>query len=177
MISAGTDLTSLLCMDKALEPVPEPYRMQKGCVIKVDFDTFKDYVLHAQLPDAVSLAIDMAAMKQCLFTSNLTIYNYYYKCLAKAQLKELSIAEFYNSYASLIIPSVQSDDTCSLDSMKSVEDVVLTFADAVLDEMRSYGYKLNITKESKNYDIYILALYYNFTATLGADLHPYNVIT
>lgn len=154
------NLASLLSLNSELETIPEPYRMQENLNIKIGFDTFKAYILQCSLGDEI-MFIDCISMKDSIYRSDAVIVNYYYKYLAIAQLKEISIAQAYDAYATTILPEVDAVYNVSLDTVK--EEFLYTSLDLLTlhGVLAKYSYPVKpVSENDKNFKCYALAAYY-----------------
>lgn len=154
------NLASLLSLNSELETIPEPYRMQKNLNIKIGFEVFKSYILQCSLSNEI-MFIDYISMKDSIYRTDPVIVNYYYKYLAIAQLKELSIAQTYGAIATTILPEVDSNIQITLQEV--FDNFIYTSADILTLQsiLAKYNYPVKMIDETDaNFKCYALASYY-----------------
>ena len=155
-----SNLASLLSLNHDLEEIPEPYRMQKNLSITIGFEVFKDYILHCNLSDGI-IFIDCACMKDCIYRADPVISNYYHKYLAIAQLKELSIAQAFDAYATTILPEVPNNNKVTIDEIRDAFMYTSLDIEALNSELSKQGYNVkSIGENDRNFTCYALAAYY-----------------
>lgn len=175
VIDATTqNMASLIGLDPELEPVPEPFRMQKDLYIKVPYQTFANYVQHTKLPTNITV-IDFVRMKECIYEKQPIIINYYYKYLAVAQCKEISIAQRYNvTEVTKVLPFATSAEEVPLEDVSLLTFETIPAATPMLRELAKYGYPLDFTKPGYE-EAQALACYYYSQATQIIPLSLFNI--
>lgn len=166
IVADTTNLAVLLSLNRDLEPIPEPFRMQKEFAITIPFYTFCDYMRKVDLPDKVFEVAYIADLKECLINESDDALKYYYNSLARAQLKELCIAESYDKVASIIIPQVDTVDNIEYTGLYD-NAYVFEWLVEPLKELftKEYGYTIPDVISDQNLDTYGLVLYYMYNST------------
>lgn len=95
-------LAALMVLDRKLEPVPEPFRMQPGVMLVINFEEYLKFV--ASLPAGCDLLYFHTAdlQKSVETRSDVSVLKSFYIDVALAVCKELFFAEYHGKGATSI---------------------------------------------------------------------------
>lgn len=99
---AADSLAALVVLDRDLEPVPEPFRMQPDVEVIVNFDEYLKFVQSLPM-DSAFLYFPMDKLHQSIEARNeQSLIKSFYIDVALAVCKELFFAEYYGKGATVI---------------------------------------------------------------------------
>lgn len=154
---AKDSLSCLINLDSSLELLPEPFRMQR-LVLKLSYAAYMKYIGKVQDESELMLVDGLQIRKDWLFLSSPKLYDYYLLDLACAIMKELSFAERYDSYATVIVPTSDKETLLTEADINSAFPALLARATELRNVMKSYGFVLPQQISKQNMLQYKLAV-------------------
>ncbi len=156
----GSDLLCILCLNPALEPLPEPFRLQESVLLRVTFHDYVDFIHSLQFEaGSLMLAGDLNVTRRFAQLRSPLLYNCFLRDMAFALGKELSYAEHYSKHGTAIVPTSDTQLTISKAAYAGAAQRCASLHRQMQDVLKSYGYSLPASVSSCNSDLYDLALY------------------
>lgn len=142
-----------------LETLPEPFRMQDKVTFRVTPSAYTDFILTLTPHSGVRLMTQLNVLQALASADSPRLYNCFLADMAFAILKEISFAEQYKRFATLILPTAQGASNVYVSSLRENYDYVNLVA---MNEMRKIldnsGFWLPTEVSKRNIDLYKAAM-------------------
>lgn len=157
--ASSSCLSCLVNSVKELEHLPEPFRMQHNVTFRVTLSTYTEFILSITPNTGVRLMTQLGTLQQLASVRSPRLYNYFLADISFAILKEISYAENYDRYATVILPTAQNAKNVAVSYLM---DMYNSVSYGVEDELRRFvlmcGYTLPIKVSTRNTDLYRTAI-------------------
>ena len=156
----GSELLCILCLDRKLEPVPEPFRLQGSVLLRVLYREYADFI--QSLPtdmESIRISGDLSVTREFARIRSPLLYNCFLRDMAFAIAKELHYAEQYQRAGTTILPTSYMADTVSYTKICMVTSQCSDVARQLSMVAESYDFPLPIRVSEQNIALYRLAVY------------------
>lgn len=142
VINATDSLACLLDLKSSLEPLPEPFRMQKDAILKLPYAAYTYYV--SMKTDYELTLVDGLHVRRVLADADSPkLYQYFLKDTAFAILKELCFAEYYGEKATTIIPTSDLEHKVSMQVVNMIYESCESEGIEMVKRFNEFGYRLS----------------------------------
>lgn len=148
-------LSCLLNSYKQLEVLPEPFRMQDKVAFRVTPSAYTEFILTLGPSSSVRLMTQLGVLKRLASIGSPKLYNCFLADIAFAILKEISYAEVFNKYATVILPTSRTSKNVCTSYLSEVYSALNVEVENELRErVRSFGFELPMVVSTNNIDLY-----------------------
>ena len=158
--ATAENLSCLVNSYKHLETLPEPFRMQDSVTFRVTPSTYAEFILTLTPDSGVRLMTQLDVLHRLASIGSPKLYNSFLADVAFSILKEISYAELFHCYATIILPTSPTANNVRVSYLAECAYPLLNYE--VENELRSIvincGFELPLHVSDYNIDLYKTAV-------------------
>lgn len=170
-------MSCLVNSDSSLECQPEPFRMQDNITFRVTPSAYTEFILSLTPKSGVRLMQQLDVLQRLASIGSPKLYNYFLMDMAFAMLKELSFAEKFKRYATIILPTSQNANNVCASHLLEMYSYVEPGVELELQAyMTNSGFGLPRVVSQLNIDLYKMAVVLYFMSKCKTAVKELNVL-
>lgn len=152
------NLSCLLNMNRELETIPEPFRMQNNVIFKVTYSEYTDYVLSLKFESQVKLLTDSSVLINMAHTKQPKLYNHFLQDMAMAIMKEVYFAEMCRKGGTVLLPVSFNNRNVLVSNMLTMFNQCAASSSLLVSHFQSFGYMFPKVVSERNGHLFKLAV-------------------
>lgn len=178
LYATADSLSCLINSQKDLECLPEPFRMQDNVTFRVTPSAYTEFVLSLTSESGVHLMQQLDVLQRLAAIGSPKLYNCFLMDIAFAMLKEISFAEKFKRYATVILPTSQNaNNNVYASTLLEKYSYVETGVELELyNYMTLTGFGLPKVVSQRNIDLYKIAVVLYFLSKCKTAVKEVNIL-